>query len=57
MISLPFSRKETGRKDHAADSPVCELYLADDDTIILGGDLIENLDHDLDDFLDDLLKE
>ena len=34
-----------------------ELYLADDDTIILGGDLMENLDSDLDSFLDDLLKE
>lgn len=33
-----------------------ELYLADDDTIIVGGDLMEGLDHDLDDFLDDLLK-
>ena len=34
-----------------------ELYLADDDTIIVGGDLMEGLDHDLDDFLDDLLKD
>ena len=34
-----------------------ELYLADDDTIIVGGDLTENLDSDLDNFLDDLLKE
>lgn len=34
-----------------------ELYLADDDTIILGGDLMENLDKDLDSFLSDLLKE
>lgn len=34
-----------------------ELYLADDDTIIVGGDLMENLDNDLDSFLDDLLKE
>lgn len=33
-----------------------ELYLADDDTIIVGGDLMEGLDHDLDSFLDDLLK-
>lgn len=33
-----------------------ELYLADDDTIIVGGDLMENLDNDLDYFLDDLLK-
>ena len=34
-----------------------ELYLADDDTIIVGGDLMENRDSDLDNFLDDLLKE
>lgn len=34
-----------------------ELYLADDDTIIVGGDLMENLDSDLDNFLDGLLKE
>lgn len=34
-----------------------ELYLADDDTIIVGGDLMENMDSDLDNFLDDLLKE
>ena len=34
-----------------------ELYLADYDTIIVGGDLMENLDSDLDSFLDDLLKE
>ena len=30
-----------------------ELYLADDDTIILGGDLMQNLDQDLDGFLDE----
>ena len=34
-----------------------ELYRADDDTIIVGGDLMENLDNDLDNFLNDLLKE
>lgn len=34
-----------------------ELYLADDDTIIVGGDLMESLDHDLDTFLENLLKE
>ena len=34
-----------------------ELYIADDDTIIVGGDLMEGLDNDLDDFLDELLKE
>lgn len=34
-----------------------ELYLADDDTIILRGDLMQNLDQDLDGFLDELLKD
>jgi len=34
-----------------------ELYLADDDTIIIGGDLMEGLNEDLDSFLTDLLKE
>ncbi len=34
-----------------------ELYLADDDTIIIGGDLMEGLESDLDTFLDDLMKE
>ena len=34
-----------------------ELYLADDDTIILGGDLMQNLDQDLDGFSDELLKD
>ena len=34
-----------------------ELYLADDDTIIVGGDLMPGLDHDLDTFLDNLLEE
>lgn len=34
-----------------------ELYLADDDTIIVGGDLMENLDKELDSFLDNLFKQ
>ena len=29
---------------------IAELYLADDDTIIIGGDLMEGLDKELDDF-------
>lgn len=33
-----------------------ELYLADDDTVIMGGDLMESLDTDLNAFLEDLLK-
>lgn len=33
-----------------------ELYLADDDTIIIGGDLMKGLDNDLDEFLDNLFK-
>lgn len=34
-----------------------ELYVADDDTIILGGDIMENLDSELDVFFDKLMKE
>ncbi len=32
-----------------------ELYVADDDTVILGGDLMQGLDKDLDQFLNDLI--
>lgn len=35
---------------------IAELYVADDDTVILGGDLMEGLDQDLDNFLNDVLK-
>ena len=35
---------------------VAELYVADDDTIILGGELTEGLDQDLDSFFDSLMK-
>ena len=35
---------------------VAELYVVDDETGIIGGDLMEGLDDDLDKFLDDLLK-
>lgn len=34
-----------------------ELYLADDDTVIVSGDLMEGLDKELDDFFNDLMKE
>ncbi len=36
---------------------VAELFIADDDTVIIGKDLMEGLDSDLDSFLDNLLKE
>ena len=36
---------------------VAELYVADDDTVIIGGDIMENLDKDLDDFFANLMKE
>ena len=36
---------------------IAELYLADDDTIIIGDDLMQDMDNDLDTFLDNLLKE
>ena len=34
-----------------------ELFIVDDDTVIIGKDLMEGLDSDLDSFLDNLLKE
>ena len=34
-----------------------ELYVADDETRILGGDLMDGLDKELDDFFDQLMKE
>ena len=37
-------------------TPISELYLADDETVIIGGDLMEGLEKDLDDFLSDLIK-
>ena len=36
---------------------IAELFLADNDTIIIGGDLMDGLDQDLDRFLDKLLDE
>lgn len=37
--------------------PIAELYLADDETIIIGGDLMNDLDNDLDSFFEDLMKD
>ena len=36
---------------------IAELYVADDETIILGGDLMEGLDQDLDHFFKDLFED
>ena len=36
---------------------VAELYVADDDTIIIGGDLMAGLDDDLDKFFEELMAE
>ena len=35
---------------------VAELFLADDETVIIGGDLMKGLNEDLDNFIDELLK-
>ena len=37
--------------------PIAELYLADDDTVIIDGDLMPGLDKDFDDFLSKLMQE
>lgn len=36
---------------------IAELYVVDDDTVIIGGDLMEGLEEDLDEFLKKLLKD
>ena len=36
---------------------VAELYVVDDDTVIIDDELMQDLDKDLDDFLDKLLKD
>ena len=36
---------------------VSELYVVDDDTVIIGGDLMQGLDKELDEFLDHLLED
>ncbi len=52
-ILKPFSFVlEDEEKEHIA-----ELYVADDDTVILDPDMMQDLDKDLDDFLNNLLKE
>ena len=51
-IMKPYSYVlETDEKEHVA-----EIYVADDDTIIIGGDLMPGLDKELDTFLKDLLR-
>ena len=37
--------------------PIAELYLADDDTVIIDGDLMPGLNKDFDDFLSKLMQE
>lgn len=52
-ISKPFSLVlEDDEKENIA-----ELYLADDDTVIIGKDLMEGLGKDLDAFLEQILKD
>ena len=36
---------------------IADLYMADDDTVIIGNDLMTGLDEDLDSFFDKLMKE
>lgn len=52
-IAKPFSFVLEDDENEA----IAELYLADDETIIIGGDLMDNLDSDLDSFFDELMKE
>lgn len=52
-VLKPFSvLLENDEREHVA-----ELYVADDDTVIIGGDIMKDMDKDLDDFFDKLMKE
>ena len=52
-ILKPYSLVlEDDDKEH-----VGELYVADDDTVIIDSELMAGLDKDLDDFFENLLKE
>ena len=51
-ISKPFSFVLEDEEKETIE----ELYLVDDDTVIVSSDLLKGLDKELDDFLDDLLK-
>lgn len=52
-IMKPYSYVlETDEKEHVA-----ELFVADDDTVIIGGDLMPGLDKELDNFLKKLLRD
>ena len=52
-VLKPFSvLLENDEREHVA-----ELYGADDDTVIIGGDIMKDMDKDLDDFFDKLMKE
>ena len=52
-IMKPYSVVlENDDKEHVA-----ELYVADDDINILGGDIMEGWDKDLDDFFENLMKD
>ena len=37
--------------------PIVELYIVDDDLVIIDDDMMQDLDKDLDEFLDNLLKD
>ncbi len=52
-IFKPFSFVLEGDDREAVE----ELFIVDDDNVFLNGDLLQNLDKDLDDFLDQLMKE
>lgn len=52
-ISKPFSWVLEDEEHET----IAELFLADDETIIIGGDLMDNLNQDLDAFLEELMKD
>ena len=52
-VMRPFSFVLMGEDDET----MSDLYIVDDDTIILDTELLQGLDEELDQFLEDLLKD
>ena len=57
MENLGIMKPYSFVMDNDDGEHVSELYVVDDDTVIIGGDLMQGLEKELDDFLDRLLDE
>ena len=57
LLSLGIMKPFSIVLENDEGDTIAELFMADDDTVIIGGDLMDGLDKDLDSFLDEILDE